>query len=321
MTTGRLLELLALLQRPRSWSATELAERLGASPRTIRRDVERLRELGYPVEATMGPTGGYRLGAGGSMPPLVLDDDEAVALVVGLRVAAAHAVDGIDEASVRALAKVLQVLPSRLRHRLGAFASPTGATATASLAAAGPAVVDPDHLTRLASAVEARERVGFDYAAADGTRSQRRAEPYGVVVAGRRWYLVAFDVDRDDWRTFRLDRVSELRSLGGRGEARPLPAATPADYLVGTMLDRAPTYEAVGTIDAPLVVAQAGLGDAAAVLEAIDEHRCRFRIHPETAEWLAARLASLGHPFHVEAPPALVTHLRTVARRLTAATT
>ena len=215
-----MFQLLSLLQRPRAWSATELGERLEVSPRTIRRDVDRLRELGYPVEATMGSAGGYRLVAGGSMPPLLLDDDEAVAIVVGLRVATVHAVEGIDEASVRALAKVLQVLPARLRNRVGALAS----VGSASLAARE--AVDPDDLTMLAAAVDGGERVRFDYEAADGTRSERRVEPYGVVASGRRWYLVAFDVDRDDWRTFRLDRVGGLRTIGGRGVAHRLPAAS-----------------------------------------------------------------------------------------------
>jgi predicted DNA-binding transcriptional regulator YafY len=318
MSTARSIELLSLLQRPRAWSATELAERLEVSPRTIRRDVDRLRELGYPVEATMGSAGGYRLVAGGSMPPLLLDDDEAVALVVGLRVATVHAVEGIDEASVRALAKVLQVLPARLRQRVGALASVDSAS-LAARAEDRPAV-NPDDLTALAAAVEAGERVRFDYEAADGARSERRVEPYGVVASGRRWYLVAFDVDRDDWRTFRLDRVGGLRSAGGRGAARRLPAETAADYVIDTMLDRAPMYEAVVTVHAPPAHARARLADAAADIEAIDEHTCRVRSQPETAEWLAARLGALGCDFEVHEPPELVEHLSALAERLGRAT-
>jgi predicted DNA-binding transcriptional regulator YafY len=314
MSAARLFDLLALLQRPRPWPASELAARLEASPRTIRRDVERLRALGYPVEATMGAAGGYRLVAGGAMPPLVLDDEEAIAIVVGLRVAAAHAVHGIDEASVRALAKVLQVLPTRLRQRVGALAA-LGSASLAGPSGAG-AVVDPDHLTRLAAATEARERVGFDYAAADGTRSERRVEPYGLVAAGRRWYVVGFDVDRDDWRTFRLDRLAGLRSLGGRGTTRALPARTAGDYLVGTMLDRAPTYEAVVTVHAAAADARARLGDAAAEVEEIDARSCRVRLWPETAEWLTARLLALDCDVDVHEPPELVGRLRTFAARL-----
>ncbi len=318
VSTARLFELLSLLQRPRCWSATELGERLEASPRTIRRDVERLRDLGYPVEAAMGAAGGYRLVAGGAMPPLVLDDDEAVAIVVGLRTAAAYAVEGMDEASIRALAKVLQVLPDRLRHRVRALATLESAAAGGSVGR-GPAV-DPDDLTTLAAAVDSATRVAFAYEAADGTRSERRVEPYGVVSAGRRWYLVAFDVDRDDWRTFRLDRVGGLRSLGGRGAARRLPAESAAEYLLETMFERAPTYEAVVTVRAPIAEARARLADAAIVIEPIDDHSCRFRGRPETAEWLAARLGSLGCDFEVQEPPELVDHLHTLALRLLRAT-
>jgi predicted DNA-binding transcriptional regulator YafY len=314
MSAARLFELLSLLQRPRAWSASELGQRLEVSPRTVRRDVDRLRELGYPVEATMGSAGGYRLVAGGSMPPLLLDDDEAVAIVVGLRVATDQAVEGIDEASVRALAKVLQVLPARLRHRVGALA----ALDSASLATRVDDRLDvnPDDLTMLAAAVDGGERVRFEYEAADGTRSERRVEPYGVVASGRRWYLVAFDVDRDDWRTFRLDRVGGLRSTGGRGAARRLPAQTAADYVIETMLGRAPTYEAVVTVHSPVADARARLADAAADIEAIDERSCRFRSRPETAEWLAARLGALGCDFHVHEPPELVEHLASLGARL-----
>lgn len=304
--------------RLRSWSATELAARLETSPRTIRRDVERLRDLGYPVEATMGAAGGYRLVAGGSMPPLVLDDDEAVAIVVGLRTAAGDAVAGIDDASIRALAKVLQVLPARLRHGVDALAALDGGAA-ARLATDGPAV-DPDTLTALAAAVEGRQRVRFDYESADGRRTERRVEPYGVVPLGRRWYLVAFDVDREGWRTFRLDRVGGPRSLGGRGAARRLPAETAAAYLVETVLARAPTYEAVVTVDAPAADVRARLGDAAAAVEAIGEDRSRFRSHPETAPWLAARLTALGCGFAVERPPELVERLAELGERLRRAT-
>jgi predicted DNA-binding transcriptional regulator YafY len=315
MSAARLFQLLSLLQRPRAWSGTELAERLEVSPRTVRRDIEHLRDLGYPVDGTMGASGGYRLVAGGSMPPLLVDDDEAVAIAVGLRVAAGHAVEGIEEASVRALAKVLQVLPGRLRHWVGAL---SGAS-TALLAGDGP-VVDPDYLTTLAAAVENSERVRFDYEAADGTRNERRVEPYGIVSVGRRWYLVAFDVDRDDWRTFRLDRVGRPRSLGGRSAPRQLPAATPADYVAETFLDLAPTYEAVVTLHAPLAAARARLGDAAIDLEQIDEHHCRFHSRPDTAEWLAARLGALGYDFELHEPPELIEHLRSLADRLFRAT-
>src|SRR2546421_12134533 len=168
----RLLKLLSLLQTPREWPGSELADRLEVSRRTIRRDIERLRDLGYPVEATMGAMGGYRLVAGQAMPPLLLDDEEAVAIAVGLRTAAGHAVDGIEEASVRALAKLPQVLPSRLRHRVGALSA-----ATVPMVSWSPPTVEPEELTTLAAAIANRERVRFAYRPAGGSDSRRHVAP------------------------------------------------------------------------------------------------------------------------------------------------
>jgi predicted DNA-binding transcriptional regulator YafY len=318
MGTARLFELLSLLQRPRSWSATELAGRLEASPRTIRRDVERLRELGYLVEATMGATGGYRLAAGGSMPPLVLDDDEAVAIVLGLRTAAAQAVAGIDEASIRALAKVLQVLPSRLRQRVGALATLDGA-ATASLAAPDQPrqVVDPDDLTRLAAAVEGHQRVGFDYEAADGARSERRVEPYGVVTAGRRWYLVAFDVDRDDWRTFRVDRVEETRATAGRFEPRPMPE-DPAAFVLGSIERMSRAHEVVVDVAAAADDVERRIGRWATI-EPTGSGTCRVRMTADELEWPVLALTQLDADFTVLEPPELRARVADAGRRFSRA--
>ncbi|MCL2729080.1 MAG: YafY family transcriptional regulator, partial [Actinomycetia bacterium] len=213
-TPARLLNLLSLLQTPREWPGTELAERLEVSTRTIRRDVDRLRALGYPVEATMGSIGGYRLVAGTALPPLLLDDEEAVAIAVGLRAAAGSAVDGIEEASLRALTKLEQVLPSRLRYRVGALGS-----AVVSMTGGGPRV-DPAALTVLAGAIANHERVRFAYRAGDGAESRRHAEPQRLVASGRRWYLVAWDLDRDDWRMFRVDRLSDVTATGARAAPR-----------------------------------------------------------------------------------------------------
>lgn len=196
-TPGRLLKLLSLLQTPREWPGSELATLLEVSPRTVRRDIERLRDLGYQVQASMGVTGGYRLVAGTGMPPLLLDDDEAVAIVVGLRTATGNAVTGIEEASLRALAKLIQVLPARLRPRAGALTA-----ATAPLPEGYRPTVDLDVLMALAAAVASPERLRFRYRSADGIESRRLVEPHRLVVDGRRWYLVAYDNDRDDWRVF-----------------------------------------------------------------------------------------------------------------------
>ncbi|XQE88158.1 helix-turn-helix transcriptional regulator [Streptomyces microflavus] len=217
-TPARLLKLLSLLQTPREWPGGELAERLDVSPRTVRRDIDRLRELGYPVEASRGSLGGYRLVAGAAMPPLVLDDEEAVAIAVGLRAGAGHAIEGVDEASVRALAKLEQVLPSRLRHRVSALQN-----ATVPLVRGDGATIDPQTLTTLASAATGQERLRFSYRSGDGTETKRQVEPYRLVSTGRRWYLVAYDLLRADWRTFRVDRVSEPFATGARFTPRPLP--------------------------------------------------------------------------------------------------
>jgi predicted DNA-binding transcriptional regulator YafY len=217
MTSARLLRLLSLLQARRDWTSAELASRLGVTTRTIRHDVDRLRGLGYPVNARPGVAGGYRLGAGGALPPLLLDDEEAVAVVIGLRAAASGSVAGIEEASVRALAKLQQVLPARLRHRVSAFQG-----YALPVAWRGPQV-DPDVLTLIAGACRDHERLRFDYRAHGGAASRRSVEPYRLVHNRGRWYLVAWDADRDAWRTFRVDRISPLPPTGPRFTPRELP--------------------------------------------------------------------------------------------------
>jgi predicted DNA-binding transcriptional regulator YafY len=310
-TSARLLRLLSLLQNPREWSGGVLAERLRVSRRTIRRDVERLRDLGYPVQATMGAEGGYRLVAGAAMPPLLLDDEEAVAIAVGLRTAAAHAVGGIEEASVRALAKLEQVLPSRLRHRVGALSTAT----VPMLTWYGP-TVEPAQLTTLAAAIANRERLRFRYRGADGEESRRRVEPHRLVSAGRRWYLVGYDLDRDDWRIFRVDRIAEPLATGVRNAPRELPAEDAAAYVTGKLSALAPTYEAVATLHAPIGEIATRLGDNAGDLEPIDEHSCLLRGHTDTLEWLAFRLALLGCEFEVHEPPELAEYLRALGARV-----
>src|SRR5262245_51871283 len=215
-TSARLLRLLSLLQGRRDWTSAELATRLGVTTRTIRNDVDRLRGLGYPVDARPGVTGGYRLGTGGALPPLLLDDEEAVAVAVGLRTAASGSIAGIEETSVRALTKLQQVLPARLRHRVTAF------QAALSVPSPGPRV-DPDVLTVIAGACRDHERLRFDYRSQSGEASRRSVEPYRLVNDRRRWYLVAWDTERDDWRTFRVDRVEPRTPTGPRFTPRALP--------------------------------------------------------------------------------------------------
>ncbi|HEV7651579.1 MAG TPA: YafY family protein [Actinophytocola sp.] len=302
--SGRLLALLSLLQTPREWPGSELARRLEVSPRTVRRDMERLRALGYPVHATMGAEGGYRLAAGAAMPPLLLDDEEAVAIAVGLRSAAGAAVAGIEEASVRALTKLEQVLPARLRYRVGTLGA-----ATVPLPGGQPAV-DPAHLTLLAAAIANRERVRFGYRNAEGGEGRRHVEPYRLVSAHRRWYLLAFDVDRADWRLYRVDRISEPFATGARATPREQPEQDPAAFVTAKMYSGAPTYAAVVTLDLPAVPAH--LGGTGTPLP---DGRCRWESPADTLEWLAFRLLTLGCEVEVHEPPELVDHLRAVAGR------
>ncbi|MFJ2781311.1 MULTISPECIES: helix-turn-helix transcriptional regulator [unclassified Kitasatospora] len=310
-TPARLLSLLSLLQTPREWPGSELAERLQVSPRTIRRDIDRLRELGYPVQATMGAVGGYRLVAGTAMPPLLLDDEEAVAIAVGLRAAAGHAVAGIEEASVRALGKLLQVLPGRLRQRVGALN-----TATVPLLSGDGPTVEPEDLTVLANAVTNRERLRFGYRAGDGAETRRQVEPNRLVSAGRRWYLVGYDLDRDDWRLFRVDRISEPFATGARITPRELPAEDAAAYVASKLRRLAPTHTLVATLHLPAAEAGRWLnrhGDCE--IEPIDEHSCRLRSRADSLEWLAMRLLMLGCEFEVHEPPEMSALLRELAAR------
>jgi predicted DNA-binding transcriptional regulator YafY len=313
-TSSRLLTLLSLLQGRRDWPGSELAERLEVSGRTIRRDVERLRELGYPVESMTGPAGGYQLRAGAAMPPLLLDDEEAIAVAVGLRTAAGASVTGIEETSVRALVKLEQVLPSHLRRRVQALQR-----ATTTIAYGGGPTVDPQCLTIIAAACRDAERVRFGYVARDGATTRREVEPHSLVNAGRRWYLVAWDRDRGDWRTFRLDRVTKPASTGVRFTPRALPAEDAAAYVRQSLASAQYRYEAHVTIHAPAeqVRERRWLGGA---VEPVDDRTCRLSTSDDNLDWLATRIAMLGWDYEVDGPPELIDRLRTIAERITSAT-
>ena len=255
-----------------------------------------------------GPAGGYRLAAGTAMPPLLLDDDEAIAIAVGLRTAARASVTGIEETSVRALVKLEQVLPAHLQRRVSAL----GAT-TMSLPPGGP-TVDPQCLTVLAGGCRDRECVRFGYTARDGEFGRRDVEPHSLVNRGRRWYLVCWDRGRDDWRTFRVDRISEPVGIGTRFTPRPLPAADAAEF-VEQRLSALPTrYEARLTLHAPAgtVRVLAGWG----TVEPIDENTCEYRSGDDNLEWLAIRVATLGVDFELHEPPELAEALEKLAARL-----
>ncbi len=307
----RLLNLLSLLQTPREWPGAELADRLNVSARTVRRDIDRLRELGYPVEAARGPDGGYRLVAGTAMPPLLLDDEEAVAIAVGLRTAAAQPVDGIGEASARALAKLEQVLPSRLRRRVASLGAATQPLTTPP----GDTAVDPACLAVLATATAARERVRFTYRPAAGAETRRHAEPHRIVAAGRRWYLIAYDLDRDDWRVFRADRVTAPRPTGQRAAPRDVPGGDAAAFLQDKLYSLAPTHRAEVTLHLPADRAAARLGADPADVRPLDRDRCLLTTRADTLEWLAARLLMLGCDLRVHHPPELRDHLADLSAR------
>ncbi|NWF28022.1 YafY family transcriptional regulator [Streptomyces sp. PKU-EA00015] len=314
-TPARLLNLLSLLQTPREWPGSELADRLGVSPRTIRRDIDRLRDLGYPVEATKGAVGGYRLVAGAAMPPLLLDDEEAVAIAVGLRAGAGHAIEGIEEASVRALAKLEQVLPSRLRHRVTTLQA-----ATLPLTRGDGATIDPQTLTVIAGTVTGRERLRFAYRAGDGAETRRQVEPYRLVSTGRRWYLVAYDLQREDWRTFRVDRVTEPFATGSRFAPREAPVGDAAELLSHTM-SRQQEHDVDVSFRAPASFVAARLPDHLGAPVPTSEDTCRLRTRSvDSVEWLALRLALVDCEFTVHGPQPLRDYVTDLATRLTRST-
>ena len=308
-TSARLLQLLSLLQLHRHWSGPELATRLGVTTRTVRNDVERLRSLGYPVDATPGVAGGYRLGAGAQLPPLLLDDEEAVAVAVGLRTAAGGSVAGMEEASVRALAKLEQVLPSRLRHRVNTLHS-----YTVPVPGSGP-VVDPSVLATLAAVCRDHERLRFDYDSHSGTSSVREVEPYRLAYLRGRWYLVAFDLHRVDWRTFRVDRLTPRIPTGPRFVPRELPPEGVASYVDHGVSTAMWEFRARIRVFAPLSVVAARLPATAGVLTEIDESSCYLDAGSDDPGMLLRYLSMLDLDFSVAEAPELVDEVRKLAAR------
>ncbi|MFJ9639773.1 helix-turn-helix transcriptional regulator [Streptomyces sp. NPDC101178] len=300
-TSARLLRLLSLLQAHRDWSGADLAERLGVTPRTVRRDVDKLRELGYPVNASPGTGGGYQLGAGAELPPLLLDDEEAVAVAVGLRTAAGHGIEGIGETSVRALAKLEQVLPNRLRRRVSAL----GAFTVPMLRGADTATVDPALLTELAAACRDSERLRFSYRSHDGSDTRRTVEPHRLVCTEHRWYLVAWDPDRSDWRTFRVDRITPTPPHGPRFTPRPPPAGDLAAYVSRGVSVSAYAARAVVLLKAPVAEAARRISPSAGVLEPVDAETCRLTAGAPDLDVLVIHILLMGIDFEVVEPPGL----------------
>jgi predicted DNA-binding transcriptional regulator YafY len=313
-TSARTLRLLSLLEARRFWPGGELAGRLEVSPRTLRRDIDRLRELGYPIQAQRGADGGYQLAAGTALPPLVLDDEEAVALAIGLQTAAQSAVEGIAESSVRALAKVVQVMPARLRRRVEALDAMTVPARWGSAAQPG---VDPGLLTVVALACRDSERIRFGYTAADGQQSGRHVEPHRLVMLGRRWYLVGYDLARQDWRSFRLDRMAEPRGDGSRFRPRELPTADAAAFVRAGIANVSAVYEVEVLIDAPAATVRERIGRWSTV-EA-EGGRCRVRMTADSLDWPTMALGAVGADFQVISPPELLDRVRDWGRRFSAA--
>jgi predicted DNA-binding transcriptional regulator YafY len=309
-TSARLLRLLSLLQARRDWSGSELSDRLGVTERTVRRDVDRVRQLGYPIDAAPGSGGGYRLGAGAVLPPLLLSDEEAVAVAVGLRSATLAGLSGIEETAVQALVKLEQVLPSRLRHRVHTLQS-----TIVAMPGGGPRA-DVNVLLAVACAVRDHQQLRADYRSHDDTRSRRVIEPHRIVHAGRRWYLVAWDVEREGWRTFRLDRLSPRTPTGPRFAPRQAPDPDIARYTSRGISTDAYRYRCRLTVHAPATVVADRIGPTIGVITPLDEGSCELVTGSDSLDELALHVGLLGHDLHVHEPPELREHLVALAARL-----
>ncbi|WP_030321640.1 helix-turn-helix transcriptional regulator [Streptomyces flavochromogenes] len=303
-TTERVLTLLGLLQQRRAWSGPELADRLGVTARTVRRDVERLRTLGYPVHAALGVGGGYRLGRGQDLPPLLLDDEEAIATAVSLLAGAAA---GSGDAALRALTKLDQVLPTRLRHEVRTLSG------SVEFFGAGRTPVDPEVLITLAGACRDEVEAGFDYPSG-GTPRPRRVEPHRLVASDRRWYLLAYDLDRDDWRTFRVDRMTAVAARTWRFRPRPAPDA--AQYVQEGVTSRVYAHRARFLVHAPADTVRAQVPSSAAVVSERGEDRCEVVSGAASLDRVLMHVLLLGHEFELLDPPELQARCLALAEKL-----
>lgn len=311
-TAERLLKLLGMLQSRADWTGNDLAERLQVTPRTVRRDIGRLRDLGYPVEAFSGPGGGYRLGSGGKLPPLILDDDEALAVALGLRLSVTGSVGGLEDASLSAMSKLETVLPGRLRSRLEDVS-----TATISMSAPSRSSVKHGSLATVAETIRKRQRLRFTYTDGNDRISERHTEPFRLVHTGRRWYLVAFDLDRDDWRTFRMDRVEDPRSTLLASASREQPDAL--EFVQRGVAIDVWSHRASIILNAPAAEASTLIHPAVGTIEPLaDAQRCRLTIGADDLDWLARFLINLPVAFDVEEPAALRDELVRIGSDLTA---
>ncbi|TCO28492.1 putative DNA-binding transcriptional regulator YafY [Kribbella steppae] len=309
-TTERVLTLLGLLQQRQVWTGPELADRLGVTPRTVRRDVERLRTLGYPVHASQGVGGGYQLGPGQDLPPLLLDDEEAIATAVSLLAGAGGAVAGAGDAAVRALTKLDRVLPIRLRSLVralsGSVESMSGSRTT----------IDPDVLMTLVRACRDEVEADFDYPSGSEVR-RRRVEPYRLVASDRRWYLFSYDLDRDDWRSFRVDRMSEVAARTWRFRPREAPDA--ATFVQEGVASRVYPHQARFLVQAPAETVRAQIPASAAVVQPRGSEHCEVLSGAGSLDFALMHVLLLGHDFEVLDPPELRSRCRVLADRLLSA--
>jgi predicted DNA-binding transcriptional regulator YafY len=314
-TTARILSLLGLLQAHRHWSGPELADHLGITERTLRRDIERIRDLGYRVEAVRGPLGGYRLGAGGQLPPLLLTEGEAVTMAIGLRVAAQHGLADGELTTQSALAKFEQILPAPLRRRVNALAT--------HLQAESPrdATVSQDVLGGLALACRDAHRIRFAYEDGHGARTERVVEPHALVAAARNWFLVCWDVERGDWRTFRVDRMARPFDTRVRFSPRDLPAASAAEYVAAAVASVRNRVRMDVMLAMPLADARAALGQWGSETTSVDGETTRWPVDAESIEQLFGALAWIppGVHYRVEGTSELLDFLRTTGERAAAA--
>jgi predicted DNA-binding transcriptional regulator YafY len=309
-TTTRALRLLSLLEARRTWSGQELMDRLEVSERTLRRDIDRLRELGYPVRATTGPAGGYQLEAGANIPPLLLDDEEAVAIAMGLLTAAGGTITGIEETSVRALSKLEKVLPPRIRRRVATLQAAVVPMVRAWV------TVDAEILTTVSSACHDHERLRFEYRSYEGQKTERHVEPHQLVSLHQKWYLLAFDRDRDDWRTFRLDRLEAPRATRFEFKPREIPGGNAAEYVTRSLRSRPMRYQVTVTLLAPAAEIEGRIRSGEGVVQPLDENRCLLRTQGDSLEWLAFMLMWLNVGFEVHEPPEFIHYLTELSDRL-----
>ncbi|MFE3189441.1 helix-turn-helix transcriptional regulator [Nocardia sp. NPDC059240] len=309
-TAARLLTLLSLLQSRPDWAGPELADRLNVNVRTVRRDMDRLRELGYPVHSTRG-SAGYTLGAGTALPPLLLDDEETVAVAIGLRTVSGGA--GIAEAALRALTKLNQVLPARLRHRLEVLHHAMDRVDRTD------SPLDPDTLLAISETTHRHERLRFDYTDNQGRESIRDVEPHAVINLFQHWYLVAWDGAQQDWRSFRIDRIRPRIPTGPRFTPRTPPEGGFAAYLNARMSAGAWPWQATVLVHRSATELAARIWPGMGVLEAIDDTSCLLHVGGDSPVSLSWMITSLDTDFTVTGPPELVEQVKTLAYRCLAA--